>query len=138
MTTSTVTTTTKLTATRRGIDDPGSTSLSVVLLTPVFIVLTFAAWQSALWSHARTEARVAARDAAALVARSDANAGSTAAATASVLASDTALRNIDVTINEADGLVVVTVHADAPGMMAGTSKSVSVTVAVPVEEVTAP
>ena len=126
------------TATRRGIVDSGSTSLSVVLLTPVFIVLAFAAWQSALWSHARTEARVAARDAAALVARSDANAGSTASATASVLASDTALSNIDVTINVANGLVVVTVHADAPGMMAGTSRPVSVTVAVPLEEITPP
>jgi hypothetical protein len=125
-------------ATRRGIDDPGSTSLSVVLLMPVFIVLAFAAWQSALWSHARTEARVAARDTAALVARSNANAGSAAAATASVLASDTALRNIDVTITEAGGIVVVTIYADAPGIMAGTSRSVSVTVAVPVEEITEP
>ncbi len=129
---------TEWSATRRGIDDAGSTSLSVVLLTPVFIVLTFAAWQSALWSHARTEARVAARAAAALVTRSDATAGNVAAATASVLASDTALRNIDVLINEADGLVVVTVHADAPGMMAGTSRPVSVTVAVPLEEITPP
>ena len=48
------------------------------------------------------------------------------------------LRNIDVLINEADGLVVVTVHADAPGMMAGTSRPVSVTVAVPLEEITPP
>ena len=137
MTASSVTATTSA-ATRRGIDDPGSASLSVVLLTPVFIVLAFAAWQSALWSHARTEARVAARDAAALVARSDANAESTAAATAAVLASDTALRNIDVRIDEADGLVVVTVHADALGIIASTSRPVSVTVAVPVEEITAP
>lgn len=126
------------TATRRGIDDAGSTSLSVVLLTPVFIVLAFAAWQSALWSHARTEARVAARDTAALVARSGANAGSAAAATESVLASDTALRNIDVTINEANGVVIVIVDADAPGIMVGTSRSVSVTVAMPVEEITSP
>ena len=129
---------TEWSATRRGIDDAGSTSLSVVLLTPVFIVLTFAAWQSALWSHARTEARVAARAAAALVTRSDATAGNVAAATASVLARDTASRTIDVLINEAHGLVLVTVHADAPGMMAGTSRPVSVTVAVPLEEITPP
>jgi hypothetical protein len=54
------------------------------------------------------------------------------------LASDTALRNIDVTITEAGGIVVVTIYADAPGIMAGTSRSVSVTVAVPVEEITEP
>ncbi len=49
--------------------------LAVALLTPVFVVLLFAAVQATLWGHARTEARVAARDAAAQVARFDASPG---------------------------------------------------------------
>ena len=50
--------------------DRGSTTLTTVLLTPVFIVVALMAFQAALWSHARTEARVVARNSAALVARS--------------------------------------------------------------------
>ena len=42
-------------------DERGATSLAVALLTPVFVVLLFAAVQATLWGHARTEARVAAR-----------------------------------------------------------------------------
>ena len=50
-------------------DDRGSTSLTTVLLTPVFVVLAFAAFQAAMWTHAVTETRAVARDTAALVAR---------------------------------------------------------------------
>ena len=51
-------------------DEGAASSLTVVLLTPVFVVLAFAVFQAAMWGHARTEARVIARDTAALVARS--------------------------------------------------------------------
>jgi len=47
--------------------DRGSTSLTAVVLTPVFVVIAFAAFQAAMWSHARTEARVMAREVAVLV-----------------------------------------------------------------------
>ncbi|MGA7757964.1 MAG: TadE/TadG family type IV pilus assembly protein, partial [Ilumatobacteraceae bacterium] len=50
---------------RRGVGDDGAaTSLSVALLTPMFVFLAFAAFQAAMWSHAKTEARVVARDTA--------------------------------------------------------------------------
>ncbi len=125
-------------ATRRWTSDAGSTSLAVALLTPVFVALAFAAWQAALWSHARTEARVVARDTAALVARSDVGAAEAAGSARSVLAADTSMTNVDVIVGGGPGVIVVTVTGDAPGIIHGMSRSVSVTVAIPIEEVTPP
>jgi hypothetical protein len=62
---------------QRAVDDRGSTTLTTVVLTPVFLVIALMAFQAALWTHARTEARVIARDSAALVARSHADAAAT-------------------------------------------------------------
>jgi hypothetical protein len=124
--------------------DTGSTSLAVALLTPVFVALAFAAWQAALWSHARTEARVVARDTAALVARSEIGPGEAAGSAQAVLAADTSMTNIDVNVNVGSssgggtGIVIVTITANAPGIMRGTSRPVSVTVAIPIEEITPP
>jgi hypothetical protein len=113
-----------------------ATSLAVALLTPMFIVLAFAAFQAALWSHARTEARVVARDTAALVARSGVAAADARASATAILEADTDLHNVNVEVNSIDGVVTVTVTADAPGIIRGTSDSVAVTSAVPVEELT--
>lgn len=117
-------------------DRGSATSLEAVLLTPVFVLLAFAAFQAALWSHARTEARVVARDTAALVARSGVEAGDASASATAVLEADTDLRNVVVSVNRSPGIVAVTVTADAPGIIRGTSSGLSVTAAVPVEEVT--
>lgn len=119
-------------------DTGAATSLSVALLTPVFVMLMFAAFQAALWSHARTEARVVARDTAALVARSGVAEGDAIASATRSLSADTSLSGVGVAIRRTDGLVTVTVTADAPGIIRGTSRDVSVTVAVPVEEITSP
>jgi len=124
-------------ATRRLRGDGGAaTSLSVALLTPMFVVLAFAAFQAAMWSHAKTEARVVARDTAALVARSAVPAGDAEASATLILEADTDLRNVAVRATAAAGLVTVTVTADAPGIIRGTSTGISVTSAVPIEEVT--
>jgi hypothetical protein len=117
-------------------DRGAATSLAVALLTPMFVVLAFAAFQAALWSHARTEARVVARDTAALVARSGVAAGDARASATAILEADTDLHNVAVEVNSTDGVVTVTVTADAPGIIRGTSDSVAVTSAVPVEELT--
>ncbi len=117
-------------------EDGAATSLSVALLTPLFVVLAFAAFQAALWSHARTEARVVARDTAALVARSGVTAGDAEASATAVLLADTDLRDVVVTASTGNGVVTVTVTATAPGIIRGTSTGVSVTSAVPVEEPT--
>ena len=53
--------------------DLGSTSLTTVLLTPVFLVIALMAFQASLWTHARAQARAVARSSAALVARSHAD-----------------------------------------------------------------
>jgi uncharacterized membrane protein len=116
-------------------DAGAATSLSIVLLTPVFVVLAFAAFQAALWSHAKTEARVVARDTAALVARSGVAANDAEASATEVLEADTDLRNVVVTATASDGLVTVTVTADAPGIIMGTSTDLVVTSAVPIEGV---
>jgi hypothetical protein len=126
---------------RRVAGDTGSTSLAVALLTPVFVALAFAAWQAALWSHARTEARVVARDTAALVARSGTGPDEAAGSAQAVLIADTSMTNIDVNVNvggDSTGIVIVTITANAPGIMRGTSRPVSVTVAIPIEEITPP
>ncbi len=118
----------------RGRGDRGSTSLAVALLTPLLVVLIFAAVQAALWGHARTEARATARRTASLVARSQVGVDD-ARATALANLADDDLRNVDVVILEENGVVVVTVSADAPGILVGTSRGLSVTEAVPRERV---
>src|ERR671912_2066924 len=115
-----------------------ATSLSLALLTPLFMVLAFAAVQAAMWGHAKTEARVIARDTAALVARSGVAAADARSSASSILATDTALRDVEVDVNQLEGIVVVTVSAAAPGIIRGTASNFEVTAAVPVEELTAP
>jgi hypothetical protein len=117
-------------------DRGAATSLSIALLTPMFVFLAFAAFQAAMWSHAKTEARVVARDTAALIARSGIPADDAAASARTILQADTALRNVEVIASTADGVVTVAVTADAPGILRGTSTELSVRSAVPVEELT--
>lgn len=117
-------------------EDGAATSLSVALLTPVFVVLAFAAVQAALWSHAKTEARVIARDTAALVARSGMTPADAQSAALAVLVADTDLRRPTVAITTSGGVVAVTISGDAPGIVRGTSSTLSVTSAVPLEELT--
>ncbi len=97
-------------------DRGAATSLAVALLTPMFVFLAFAAFQAALWSHARTEARVVARDTAALVARSGVAAGDAQSSATAILEADTDLRNVVVSVGSTGGVVTVTVSADAPGI----------------------
>lgn len=117
-------------------DRGAATSLSAALLTPVFVLLAFAAFQAAMWSHARTEARVVARDTAALVARSGMAPSDAAAAASAVLGSDTDLRNVSVVVDGGAEVVTVTITGDAPGIIRGTSASVSVVSAIPREALT--
>ncbi len=118
----------------RVVGDRGSTSLTVVLLTPLLVVLMFAAVQAALWTHARTEARAVARQAAAQVARSGASPGD-AQAMASANLADDELTDVEVIIERRGTLVVVTVRGRAPGIIRGTARDVSVTEALPFEEI---
>jgi hypothetical protein len=117
-------------------DRGAATSLSVALLTPMFVFLAFAAFQAAMWSHAKTEARVVARDTAALIARSNIPTGDATESARTILEADTDLRNVAVVASTTNGVVAVTVTADAPGIIRGTSTDLSVTSAVPVEELT--
>lgn len=121
---------------RRGRGDAGAAaSLAAALLAPVFVVLAFAAVQAALWGHARTEARVVARDTAALVARSDVDPGDAAESARAALV-DTDLAGVEVAVTTDGDLVSVTIRGDAPGIVIGTSRRVTVTEAVPIEEIT--
>jgi Flp pilus assembly protein TadG len=114
-------------------DDRGSTSLTTVLLTPVFVVVALMAFQAALWTHARTEARVIARNSAGLVARSQADPDDTARTAVEVLAADTDLDGASVRIDVTGGLVTARVTGRAPGMIRGTSAGIDVVEAVPLE-----
>jgi len=113
--------------------DRGSTSLTTALLTPVFVAIAFMAFQAALWSHARTEARVLARNGAALVARSHADASATERSTLAMLHSDTDVRDPRVDIVVSGDVVTARISGRAPGMIRGTSSTVDVVEAVPLE-----
>lgn len=120
---------------RRSIDrrDRGSTSLTAVVLTPVFVVIAFAAFQAAMWSHARTEARVTARDVAVLVAQRGDDADLVERSAEQNLDRGTNIRGANVTITREQRFVVVRVVGDAPGIIRGTSTGIDVTEALPVE-----
>jgi hypothetical protein len=113
--------------------DVGSTSLTTVLLTPVFVVIAFMAFQAAMWTHARTEARVMARNSAALVARSHADPAATERSAAAMLAADTDLAEPVVTIDVEQEVVTARITGRAPGIIRGTSSRVDVVEAVPLE-----
>jgi hypothetical protein len=113
--------------------DRGSTSLTTVLLTPVFVVIGFAAFQAAMWTHARTEARAVARDAAALVARSGQDPGSVESSAEATLRAGVDLERPDVEIIPQGQFVVVRVTGRAPGIIRGTSTPIEVTEAMPIE-----
>ena len=95
-------------------------------------LLLFAAFQAALWNHARTQARVTARTTAARVARAGA-APVDAQADAITTLTGSDIHHPSVTITVVNGQVVVHVTGDAPGIVIGTSSSVDVQVAMTVE-----
>lgn len=113
--------------------DRGSTSLTTVLLTPVFVVIAFAAFQAAMWTHARTEARAVARDAAALVARSGESPAAVESSAEAALRSGADIDQPDVDIIPEGQFVIVRVTGRAPGIIRGTSAPVDVTEAMPIE-----
>ena len=113
--------------------DRGSTSLTAVVLTPVFVVIAFAAFQAAMWSHARTEARVMARDVAVLVAQRGDDADLVEQSAEQNLDRSTTISRADVTIVREARFVVVRVTGDAPGIIRGTSSTIDVTEALPIE-----
>jgi hypothetical protein len=113
--------------------DRGSTSLTTVMLTPVFVVIAFAAFQAAMWSHARTEARVIARDSASLVARNSVTEVAAQQSARAILMADTDLGDPTVSISNNGRFVAVTITGHAPGIIRGTSSPVSVTEAIPME-----
>lgn len=113
--------------------DAGSTSLTTVLLTPVFVVIAFAAFQAAIWGHTRTEARAVARDAASWVARSGRPPDAVREAAVATLRADSHLADPVVEIDARADLVVVTVRGRAPGIVRGTSSDVTVVEALPRE-----
>lgn len=115
---------------RRGSSDRGSTSLQVVLLTPILAMLMFAGWQAALWNHARTETRTIARETAVLVSRDGLGTGEAVAAAQASLASSE-LHSPAVEIVRTADTVTVTITGSAPGILRGTWSKLSVTAAVP-------
>lgn len=114
-------------------DDSGSATLTTVLLTPVFVVIAFAAFQAAMWTHARTEARAVARDAAALVARAGEPADVVARSATDTLNASDIVDEASVVISNNGSFVTVRITGEAPGIMRGTTSGFEVTEALPVE-----
>lgn len=113
--------------------DAGSTSLTAVVLTPVFVVISLAAFQAAMWSHARTEARMVARDVAVMIAQRGADADLVEQSAERNLAADAPIADVDVVVTSTRDHVVVRITGDAPGIIRGTSAGIDVTEAVAVE-----
>ncbi len=113
--------------------DQGSTSLTTVLLTPVFVGLAFTAFQAAMYTHARSEARSVARDAVVLVARHGEPAEQVEASAEGILRDAELLSATDVDIRVDSGLVVVRLTGNAPGIIRGTAAGIDVTESLPIE-----
>ncbi len=113
--------------------DRGSASLTIVILAPLLLVLMFAAFQAAMWNHARTEARVVARETAVLIARDGLPATQARQSASAALANDSVLTHVDVSVQTTAINVVVTITGSAPGLLRGTSSPVKVTAAVSLE-----
>ena len=113
--------------------DRGSATLTTVVLTPVFIAVALAAFQAALWAHARTESRAIARDAAVLVARAGEAPDSVEASAQRLLDDEVRLIDSDIDIDDGSALVVVTVRGSAPGMFRWMETDFEVVEAVPRE-----
>jgi hypothetical protein len=108
-----------------------ASSLSMVLLAPLFVVISLLAFQAAMWSHARTEARVRVRDVAGLIARSGLS-STTAQSQIREVMNPTAvghnslLRDVEFEVEDRSETVRVTLRARAPGIIRGTSAPVEV------------
>ncbi len=113
--------------------DCGSTSLTTVLLTVPFLALAFAAFQAAMFTHARTEARSVARDAAVLVARQGASPAAVESSAEDVLRDADLISDGEVDIRLEGQLVVVRLTADAPGILRGTQVDIDITESLPLE-----
>ena len=113
--------------------DRGSTSLTTVLLTPVFVGLAFTAFQAAMFTHARSEARSVARDAAVLVARHGEPPERVEESAEGVLRDADLLSATDLDIRIDGGLVVVRLAGNAPGIIRGTSTGIDITESLPLE-----
>ena len=99
----------------------------------MFVVIAFAAFQAAMWSHARTQARAMAREVAVLVAQRGDDADLVERSAEHNLAAGVNLSDVDVTITRDQQLVVVRVVGRAPGIIRGTRSAVDVTEALPLE-----
>lgn len=104
----------------------------MVALVPVFVVVAMAAFQAAMWSHARAQARAVARDTAASVARSGVPVD-LATSTARATLADLTLTDGAVRIDVDDQFVTVVVTGRAPGMVRGTWSGLAVEASLPVE-----
>ena len=107
-------------------------------MLPVLTLLLFAAFQASLWNHARAVARATARATAAAVARSGADPVDAERDATSNLANvgDLTGTRVQVTVSNEPTGSTVTVHitGKAPGIIVGTTTSIDVSVAMPVEQ----
>ena len=113
--------------------DQGSTSLTTVLLTPVFVGLAFTAFQAAMYTHARSEARSVARDAAVLVARHGEQLAHVEASAERVLSDADLLTATDLDIRVDGDLVIVRLTGSAPGIIRGTAAAIDIVESLPLE-----
>jgi hypothetical protein len=111
---------------RRSVERGAGSSLAMVLLAPLFFILSMMAFQSAMWSHARTEARVRVRDVAGLIARSAMTAEQAEIEVRAAMAPDSLLRDVHLEVEDRGATVRVGLRAIAPGILRGTSAPVEV------------
>jgi len=118
----------------RFIDEAGvATTAALVLLFPMLLVLMLGVVQAVMWQHSREQTTATAQGAAASVARYGTPIGDARVAATRDLARNGTLHDVTVAVARDGGNVVVTVHATASGIIAGTHVGITVTAAEPVE-----
>lgn len=102
-----------------------------MILAPVLVVLMFVGFQAALWNHAAAEARAVARQTALLVARDGLSSGEAIGASSAALSGT--LTDVSIDVSAGSQSVVVVVRGQAPGILRGTARTISVSVTVAME-----
>jgi hypothetical protein len=116
--------------------DDGGVAAAIVLF-PIFFAVVFMFVQGVFWQNARTAASTAADHAAQAVALFGAPAGE-AQAEAAAMAQSAGLRNVNVSVDRGGRLTVAVVTGRAPGIIAGTSITVTARSVAPTEGVRTP
>ena len=110
-----------------------SVTVSVIFMAPITVLLMFGGIQTVLWQHARTIAADRANQVVVQVATGDLSPSEADALLTDNLNANPDLRAVDVEVVDNGQVAVVTVTAQARGVLLGTYKTISIQTNTPIE-----